>query len=84
MNIITLREGSQVTLSNIVQGWKDNNASYSSEKLTFICYKTLEAMVYLHSKGLYYGNLTPQTIDITLDYLVRLNNYSNAIKIPTG
>lgn len=44
----------------------------------------MEAIVYLHSKGVYYGNMQPLNIEVFDNYFVKLTNFNLAIKIPTG
>jgi serine/threonine protein kinase len=47
----------------------------------FFALKALEALNYLHSIGVYYGDMKPANILIFRDYLVKLGDFGISIKM---
>ena len=71
-------EQAQRDLKHIVKFWADrskglkNQESYSDEKMIFFFLKALEALLYLHSRGVYYGDMKPENLLVFRDYSVKL------------
>lgn len=47
---------------------KETLESFSEEKLAYFCLKALEAVEYLHSQNVYYGDMKPENLLVFRNY----------------
>ena len=50
------------------------------EKLEYFCFKSMQALNYLHSKNIYYGDMKPENLLIFKDYKVKLGDFGCSVK----
>jgi len=86
-NYIVLIEQAKYDLSNIVKAWTtlekahDKVEYFSNEKLFYFIFKACEAVNYLHSQNLYYGDMKEANLLVFRDYSVKLGDFGISIKI---
>jgi serine/threonine protein kinase len=74
LNYVVLVEQAQRDLRGIVKTWADEKASvegqevFSVEKLFYIFFKAMQALEYLHSENVYYGDMKEANLLIFRDY----------------
>ena len=84
--IIPVIERAQRDLEQLVNIWLNNETSeasdehFSEEKLLYFMLKSLEALAYCHSQGVYYGDMKPTSIQVFRDYKVKLGDFGLSIK----
>mmetsp|Transcript_25522 Transcript_25522/g.19289 ORF Transcript_25522/g.19289 Transcript_25522/m.19289 type:complete len:114 (+) Transcript_25522:655-996(+) len=75
-NYIVLVKQAKYDLSNIVKAWVNEEKAhdkveyFSNEKLFYFLFKSCEAIDYLHSRGLYYGDMKEANLLVYRDYTV--------------
>lgn len=61
-------ESAKNDLSKVVKVWQNKEDSikkvefYSPNKLTYFCLKAMEAMAYLHTNNIYFGDMKPENL----------------------
>jgi serine/threonine protein kinase len=82
-----LIERAQKNLQDYVKTWKDPQATieaqefFSEEKLFYIFFKTMQALAFLHSNNIYYGDLKEDNIQIFRDFSIKLGDFGVSIKM---
>ena len=88
VGIISINECAKYDLSKLIQrmmfeGESEKYVDYFSEnKVKYFCLKAMEALAYLHSKNVYYGDMKPENLLIFKDYKVKLGDFGVLIKLP--
>ena len=84
---VSIVEQAQNDLSILLRKWNmkkkgdDMHECYSEEKLTYFGLKAVEAVAYLHSINVYYGDMKPQNLLIFRDMSVKLGDFGISIKL---
>ena len=74
----------------MVNTWNDEELAmeslehFSTDKLIYFCLKAMEALLYLHSKDIYYGDMKPENLLIFKDYGVKLGDLGISVKMVKG
>ena len=54
---------------------------FSEEKLLYFSFKAMEALSYLHSCNIYYGDMKPENLLVFRDYHVKLGDFETSFKL---
>jgi serine/threonine protein kinase len=74
-------------LSKIIKIWKsaesqNSQEKFSEHKLAYFCLKTMEAMCYMHSKNIYYGDMKPENVLIFRNMTLKIGDFGISLKLP--
>lgn len=90
LGMVSIVECAKDDLSKITGTWTDPVKSvekvehYHPEKLAYFCLKAMEAMCYLPSKNVYFGDMKPENLLVFKNYKVKLGDFGVSIKLPDG
>lgn len=68
--------------------WKSEEESrakvefFSEKKLAYFCLKAMEALEYLHTRNMYFGDMKPENLLVFRDYKVKLGDFGVSLKLP--
>ena len=87
-NYVMIIERGLTDLSHLSKIWKDLAESeklsehFSHEKAVVLFLKAAEALAWVHSQHIYFGDMNPLNVLIFKDLSVKLGNFASAIKKP--
>ena len=88
VGVVAIVECAKNDLNKLLDIWIDKEKSkflneyFAEEKLAFFCLKAMEALSYLHSKKIYFGDMKPENLLIFRNYKVKLGDMGISVKIP--
>src|SRR5579875_3306431 len=88
LGMVALIECAKNDLSKVIKIWQDKQKSdekveyFSEKKLAYFCIKAMEAMAYLHSNNIYFGDMKPENLLLFKDYRIKLGDLGVSMKIP--
>mmetsp|Transcript_7077 Transcript_7077/g.5329 ORF Transcript_7077/g.5329 Transcript_7077/m.5329 type:complete len:154 (+) Transcript_7077:609-1070(+) len=86
LNYIVIVEEATNDLKSFYDIWPNKDRSianlefFSNEKLFYFLFKTCEAISYLHSNHVYYGDMKEANILIFRDYSIKIGDFGISIK----
>jgi len=88
LGMVALIESAKNDLSKVIKIWQDEQSAikkvefFSERKLAYFCIKSMEALAYLNTNNIYFGDMKPENLLLFKDYRIKLGDLGVSLKIP--